>query len=97
MKIVFRIIGAVIGAAFGLLVCEALIALLSDGNTVSEGFLLLPGAPIGLLTGGFAGAILASRAAKLLGNQSIADRRRKRRLTLALVLIIPAAFVAVDG
>lgn len=97
MKIVFRIIGAVIGAAFGLLVCVALIALLSDGNTLAEGFLLLPGAPIGLLTGAFAGAILASRAAKLLGGQSTSDtdRSRKRRLILALVLGIPAAFIAV--
>jgi hypothetical protein len=97
VKIVFRIIGAVIGAAFGLLVCVTLLALLSDGNTVVEGFLLLPGAPIGLLTGAFAGATLASRAANLQDNQSTSDtgRCRKRRLTLALVLGIPVAFIAV--
>jgi hypothetical protein len=97
LRIAFRIIGAVIGAAFGLLVCVVLIALLGDGNTVAEGFLFLPGAPIGLLTGAIAGAIFASHAAKLLGDQSTSDtvRGRKRRLTLALVLGIPAAFIAV--
>jgi len=97
LRIAFRIIGGLIGGAFGLLVCVGLIALLSDGNTVAEGFLFLPGAPIGLLTGAIVGAIFASRAAKLLGNKSTsdADRSRKRRLTLALVLGIPTAFIAV--
>lgn len=94
MKIVYRIIGSVIGAALGLSAYIALIAFLSDGNMVAEGFLFVLGAPIGLLAGAIAGAIFASRAAKRLGDPSKSDtvRRRKRRVTLALVLGIPAAF-----
>jgi hypothetical protein len=97
LKILFRIVGAVIGAAFGLLASEALVRLLSGGNVLEEGFLLLPGAPVGLLLGAFAGAIVATRAARRLGVKSISDAERgvKRRLILALVLGIPTAFIAV--
>jgi hypothetical protein len=97
VKILLRIIGAVIGAAFGLLASVALIRSLSDGNIVEEGFLFLPGAPVSLLVGAFAGAIMAMQAARRLGAKSISTsgRREKRRFILALVLGIPAAFVAV--
>jgi hypothetical protein len=59
--------------------------------------LFLPGAPVGLLVGAFAGAIVAMQAARRLGANSISasGRREKRRLILALVLGIPAAFVTV--
>jgi hypothetical protein len=93
VKILLRIIGAVTGAAFGLLSSVALVRVLSGGNVVEEGFLLLPGAPIGLLVGAFAGAIVAMQAARMF--LSAPGRGKKRRLLLALVLGIPAAFIAV--
>lgn len=98
MKIVYRTSGSVIGAALGVFVCMALAARLSDGNTLGEGFMFVLGAPIGILAGAITGAIYASRAAKLLGEQSTSDtlRRRKRRVALTLVLGIPAAFIAMD-
>jgi len=97
VKILLRIAGAVIGAAFGLLASVALIRLLSGGNIVEEGFLLLPGAPVGLLVGAVMGAIVAMRAARRLGAKSISGTERggKRRLILAVVLGIPTAFFAV--
>jgi hypothetical protein len=97
VKILLRIIGAVIGAAFGLLASVALIRLLSGGNIVEEGFLFLPAAPVGLLTGAIAGAITATRIAKRLGKKSISDAERvgKRRIILTLVLGIPTSFIAV--
>ncbi len=97
MKILVRIIGAVIGAAFGLLASVALTRLLSGGNALEEGFLLLPGAPVGLSVGALAGAIVAMRAARRLGQESISDTGRtgKRRFIFTLLLGIPTAFVAV--
>jgi hypothetical protein len=97
VKILLRIIGASIGAVFGLLASVALIRLLSSGNMVEEGFLLLPGAPAGLLAGAVAGAIVVMRVARRLGAKSVSDIERggKRWLIVALVLGIPAAFVAV--
>lgn len=98
MKVLlFRIIGAVVGASFGLLACVAVIRVMSGGNALEEGFLLLPGAPIGLLTGAVAGAVAATRAAQRLGAKCISESERggKRRLILALVMSIPAAFISV--
>ena len=97
MKILFRVIGASLGAAFGLLASVAVVEVLSGGNTLEEGFLLLTGAPIGLLAGAVTGAIAAARAAQRLGAKCISDseRVRKRRLILALAMGIPAAFICV--
>ena len=97
VKILCRLVGAVVGAAFGLLACIAVIRVLSGGNALEEGFLLLPGAPIGLLMGAVAGAIVATRAAQRLGENYVSDSERggRRRLILALVLGIPAAFISV--
>jgi hypothetical protein len=92
-----RIVGAVIGAAFGLLVSVAFIRLLSGGNLFGEAFLLLTCAPVGLLLGAFAGAIVARRTARRFGEKSISDtgRSKKYRLILGLVFGVPTAFVAV--
>jgi hypothetical protein len=92
-----RIVGAVIGAAFGLLVSVAFIRLLSGGNLFGEAFLLLTCAPVGLLLGAFAGAIVARRTARRFGEKSISDtgRSKKCRLILGLVFGVPTAFVAV--
>jgi hypothetical protein len=97
VKILLRIIGAVIGAAFGFFSSVAIIRLLSDGNTIEEGFLLVPGAPVGLLVGAFAGAVVATQASRPLGAKVLSNlgRVEKRQLILALVLGISAAFIAV--
>jgi len=97
VKNLFRIIGAVIGAVFGLFACVAIIRLLSGGNAVEEAFLFLPVAAVSLLTGAVAGAIVGTRAARRLSAKSLSDTERveKRRFILALVLGIPTAFIAV--
>jgi hypothetical protein len=86
-----------IGAAFGAIASVAIIRLLSGGNVVAEGFLVLPGAPVGLLVGAFAGAFVAARTAQRLGANSLSNVELvgKHRLILALVLGVPTAFVGV--
>jgi hypothetical protein len=95
LKILLRIIGTIIGAALGLLTCVALIQLLSGGNVVFEGFMFLPGAPVSLIVGAIAGAIIAKRTLQRLDKKSIsdADQVGKRRFILAMALGIPTAFI----
>jgi hypothetical protein len=97
LTITVRIIGAVIGAAFGLVTCYALLPALCGGNLLAAGFLFLPGAPLSLIAGGVAGAISATRVAKCLGvrPETTAKRRSRRILVLSLLLGIPSAFFAV--
>jgi len=96
MMITVRIIGTIVGAAFGLVICHALLPALCGGNTLAAGFLFLPGAAVSLIAGGIAGAISATRVAMRLGEPVTAAERRSRRiLVLSLLLGIPSAFVAV--
>lgn len=91
-----RIIGAVIGAAFGIVSCFELLPVLCGGNMLAAGFLFLPGAAVSLTAGSFAGAMTATRVAKHLGEPATAAQRRSRRiLVMSLLLGIPSAFVAV--
>jgi hypothetical protein len=63
---------------------------------LAAGFLFLPGAAVSLIAGAIAGAILATRVAKRLGEPATAAERRSRRiLVLSLLLGIPGALVAV--
>lgn len=98
MKIVFGSIGAVIGAAFGLIVAVALVELLSQGNTLAEGFfLLLIAGPLGVLTGAVVGALFTVRVVPHLREKStsVADRREQKRILLGVLLGVPAALVVV--
>jgi hypothetical protein len=97
ITIAVRSIGAVIGAAFGLVTCYALLPVLCGGNMLAAGFLFLPGAPVSLIVGGVAGAISATRVAKRLGDiPATTDKRRSQRIVvLSLLLGIPSAFFAI--
>jgi hypothetical protein len=96
MTMTVRILGALIGAAFGLVTCFELLPILCGGNLLAAGFLFLPGAAVSLIAGGIAGAISATRVAKRLGEPTTATERRSRRiLVLSLLLGIPSTFVAV--
>jgi hypothetical protein len=94
--VILRVVGALIGGAFGVVTCFELLPILCGGNTLAAGFLFLPGAPISLIVGGVAGAISATQLAKRLGESATATERRSRRiLVVSLLLGIPSAFVAV--
>jgi hypothetical protein len=97
MGLAFGIIGAVVGAIFGLISAVALVELLSNGNTLGEGFLLLIAAPVGVLTGAAGGALVTVRVVPHLRKTppSVAARRGQKRILLGLLLGIPAAFVVV--
>ena len=96
MRIIIRIVGALIGAAFGVVTCFELLPILCGGNMLAAGFLFLPGAAVSLIVSGIAGAILATRVAKRWGEPARAAERRSRLiLVLSLLLGIPSAFVAV--
>jgi hypothetical protein len=96
MRIVIRIIGAVVGAAFGFVTCFELLPVLCGGNMLAAGFLFLPGAVVSLIGGGFAGAISATRVTKHLDRPATAAQRRSRRILVVSLLVgIPSAFVAV--
>jgi gas vesicle protein len=98
VKIVFVLIGVVIGAVFGLIAAMALAELLNHGNTLAEGFyLLLMAGPLGILTGAVVGALLAVRVVPRLREKptSLTGRREQKRILLGLLLGVPAAFVAV--
>ena len=97
MRLVFGIIGAVIGAIFGLISAVALAELVSNGNTLGEGFLLLTAAPLAGLTGAAVGVLVTVRVVPHLREKptSVTARRRQKRIRLGLLLGIPAAFVVV--
>jgi hypothetical protein len=97
VKTLFGIIGAVIGAVFGLIAAVAMVRLLSHGNTLGEGFLLLVAAPLGILAGAVTGAAVTVRIAPHLRERPTSDagQRSRKRLILGLLLGIPAAFVVV--
>jgi len=91
-----RVIGILVGAAFGVVTCFEVLPILCGGNTLTAGFLFLPAAPLSLIAGGVAGAISGTRVARRLGESAAATERRSRRiLVLALLLGIPSAFFAV--
>jgi hypothetical protein len=97
VKIIFGITGGVIGAIFGLIVAIAIVGLLSQGNTVAEGFSILFAGPTGLLAGLVAGAVGGARVfSSLWGAPTSGNGRRERlRKLVGLALGITAAFVAV--
>lgn len=94
MGLAFGIIGAVIGAIFGLISVTALVELLSNGNTLGEAFLFLIAAPLGILTGAAIGALVMVRVVPHLRKRptSVAARRGQKRILLGLLPGIPAAF-----
>jgi hypothetical protein len=79
MKIVIGIAGAVIGAIFGLLAAVAFVRLLSHGNTLAEGFLLVIAAPLGILTGAITGALIAVRVFRRLRERPTSATARVSR------------------
>ena len=97
VKTLFGILGAVIGAAFGLIAGVALVRLLMHGNTVGEGFLLLIAVPLGVLTGAIVGAVVAARVIPRLREKptSATGRPDQRRALLGLLVGTPALFVVV--
>jgi len=97
VKTLFGIIGAVVGAVFGLIAAVALVRLLSDGNTLGEAFLFLAAAPLGFLPGAVVGALLTVRVLSRLRERpaSVAGRREQKRMRLGLLLGTAAAFVIV--
>jgi hypothetical protein len=96
-KTIFGVVGAAIGAAFGLILAVAIVRLLNQGNTVGEGFMFLIAGPLGLLTGIVVGALAAVRVIPYFRANAISDaeRRSKRQMLLGTLLGIPAAFVAI--
>jgi len=99
MKILIGIIGAIIGAVFGLNLAFTVAELLSYGNTLAEGFLLLIGVPLFLVIGGSVGAVMAPRALTFFRENatSEAGRRRRWRILAAMFLGIPIAFAAIGA
>jgi hypothetical protein len=95
VKTLFGIIGAVTGAVLGFTAAVALVRLLSHGNVLGEGFLILIAAPLGVLTGAVAGAPVTVRVVAYLRQPaaSVAARPEQKILLLGLLLGIPAAFL----